>query len=43
MAAAGGAVFAAVGDDLEVEQFPVGWGVEFFEIGFGLGDAAAVG
>ena len=43
VATSGGAVLAAVGDDLQVELFPLlGW-PEFFEVGLGLDDVFAGG
>lgn len=41
VAAAGGAVFAPVEDDAEVELIPLFLGEELFEVGFGLGNAFA--
>ena len=33
---AGGAAFASIRDDLQVQIFPVIWMIEFFEVFFGL-------
>lgn len=41
IAAAGGAVLAAVKDDAEVELIPFLFWEELFEVGFGLGNAFA--